>query len=199
MVDRAPFRMPPLPVGHWRLPDGREVPYGERWGPSGPPEHAYSRVTQPERYAPLHGVADALVAHLVAVYDCAASEDATEEHELRAVRVRSVAGTAEIRIAWTDFPGVRARLGSAVEAGAPVCGCDACDEPLAETASELCDHVLATVEGQLRESFSPGRRSESANFPNSSSWTRSSRSRQELRALAGRTPERWAPWPRRAP
>jgi hypothetical protein len=30
---------------------------GNRWGPAGPPDEAYSRVTDPQRYAPLHAIA----------------------------------------------------------------------------------------------------------------------------------------------
>jgi hypothetical protein len=193
----APFRMPPLPARLWRDAAGAVIPYGERWGTEGPPEDAFSRVTHPERYAPMHAVADALLAHLLEHYDCMAEDETAGEHELRAVRVRSVPGTAPMRLAWTDFPGVRASLGSAAAAAAPVCGCDACDEPLRASAEQLRDDVLATVSGELREWFSPVRRTEGASFGMHSGWGRSARSRDELRALAKRTPERWVPWPPR--
>ena len=146
MLPRPSFRMPQLPA-RWRDGEGREHAFGGRWGMDGPPEDAYSRVTHPQRYAPLHDVADALVAHVLAVYDCVAEEEAPEEHELRAVRLRAVPGTAGVHIAWTDFPGVRARLGSGDEVAAPLCGCDACDEDLQRTAEALRDAVLDAVAG----------------------------------------------------
>lgn len=138
------FVMPPLPAGRWLDDEGREIPFGRRWGMEGPPEDAYSRVTHPERYAPLHGVADALVAHLLAEYDCVAEEDATALHEVRAVWMRPVSG-AGFRLVWTDFPGVRAALGGDVDEAAPLCGCDACDEALEQAAEQFCDRVLTFV------------------------------------------------------
>lgn len=147
------FRMPPLPAGQWLDADGGEIAYGRRWGIAGPPEDAYSRVSHPERYAPLHAVGDALVAHLQAAYDCTAEAAATEPGNVRAVLVRPARASADapepagIRIAWTDFPGVRARLGGEVDDAAPICGCDACDESLEDAARQLCDRVLWTVIG----------------------------------------------------
>lgn len=140
----AAFVMPPLPAGRWLDADRREIPFGDRWGTGQPPEDAYSRVTHPERYAPLHDVADALVAHLLAEYDCVAEEDATAPHELRAVRLRPAGGQG-FRLAWTDFPGVCAGLGGEVDEAAPLCGCDACDESLERAAAQFCDRVLAFV------------------------------------------------------
>lgn len=144
MTIRPAFRMPPLPQ-RWQGADGREHAYGERWGVDAPSEDAYSRVTHPERYAPLHEVADALVAHLLTEYECTASPDATVGRELRAVRVQSAPGTAAVRIAWTEFPGVLADLGGDISVTAPVCGCDACDEALEHAAEQCCDRVLTAV------------------------------------------------------
>lgn len=145
MTMRPAFRMPPLPMRPWADAYGREVPMGERWGMAAPPEEAYSRVTQPERYAPLHDVGNALVAHLLAEYECTSEEDETGERELRAVWLRSAAGTAAVRIAWTDFPGVLADLGGDVPEAAPMCGCDACDERLDQAAEQFVDRVLTAV------------------------------------------------------
>src|SRR2546421_235902 len=41
----------------------------DRWGPDGPPPEAYSRVTNPERFAPVVEAADVLVATLLRDYD----------------------------------------------------------------------------------------------------------------------------------
>ena len=37
---------------------------GDRWGIEGPPEEAYSRVTNPERFQPLHAAATELLDRL---------------------------------------------------------------------------------------------------------------------------------------
>lgn len=140
----AGFIMPPLPTGRWLDAQGREIHFGSRWGMGAAPEDAYSRVTHPERYAPLHDVADALVAHLMAEYDCVAEEDTAEAHEVRAVWMRPASGRG-FRLAWTTFPGVRAGLGGDVDEAAPICGCDACDQPLEQAAEQFCDRVLAFV------------------------------------------------------
>ena len=55
--------------------DGRPIPYGERWGSGMPPEQLYSVTTHPERFAPLHEVAAALIEHLVAAFDVRAEDD----------------------------------------------------------------------------------------------------------------------------
>mgnify|MGYP001508082597 CR=1 FL=1 len=49
--------------------DGVPFEYGRRWDHlDGPPEDTYSVDSHPERFAPLAGVADALVRHLAATY-----------------------------------------------------------------------------------------------------------------------------------
>jgi hypothetical protein len=40
-----------------------------RWGPDGPPPEAYSRVTNPERFRPLHDFALTLLAQLHGSFD----------------------------------------------------------------------------------------------------------------------------------
>ena len=40
-----------------------------RWGPDGPPEEAYSRVTDAGRFAPLHDAADEMIARLESDFD----------------------------------------------------------------------------------------------------------------------------------
>lgn len=145
MAEPAAFRMPPMPARRWLDDDGAPIAYGERWGIEGPPDAAYSATSHTERYAPLHAVADALVAHVLAVHDCVAEEDALEPGDVRATRLRPATAAGGIRIAWTDFAGVRARLGDDVDAAAPRCGCDACDEPVDAVASWFCERVLARV------------------------------------------------------
>jgi hypothetical protein len=42
---------------------------GSRWGPEGPPHEAYSRVTNPERFAPLHELAVETLTQLESKFD----------------------------------------------------------------------------------------------------------------------------------
>lgn len=141
--------------------EGRPIPFGKRWGMAGPPDDAYSRVRHPERYAQLHEVADALLAHLLAIYDCEAVEQSelrSEWRELRAVVVRPRAGTVPLRLSRTAFPRAIAQTGQEVPAGAPRCGCDACDETLEEAADELVRPVLDLVAGRGAGDAWPERR-----------------------------------------
>ena len=75
--------------------DGRVIDYGRRWSGS-PPEETYSVDTHPERFAPLHTVADALIVFLWNTYDVTlveGSETATDLlHPARDV-LRSVTRT----------------------------------------------------------------------------------------------------------
>jgi hypothetical protein len=47
---------------------------GHRWGAEGPPREAYSRVTNPERFAPLHDVAAELLDRLELEFDAERTE-----------------------------------------------------------------------------------------------------------------------------
>lgn len=158
MSEPPPFAMPTIPVRQWYDADGTPITYGQRWGTAGPPESAYSATSNTERFAPLHAIADALVEHLLTAFDCEVDAEPSEPGDVRAVLVRPStaaaaardrvppsAAAAGIRIAWTDFPGVRARLGGEVDEAAPFCGCDACDEPLDDAARRFCGRVLDAV------------------------------------------------------
>lgn len=69
------YARPEIPVQVFRDAAGQIIEYGNRWGAGAPPEDSYSVDTHPERFAPLHTVAEALIAHLTAGYDTAVSED----------------------------------------------------------------------------------------------------------------------------
>src|SRR4051812_29452694 len=60
-------RIWPDPV--FRDDGGAVLAYGSRWGWDGPPPATYSLVSHPERFAPLHLVADAVIEHLQEAYD----------------------------------------------------------------------------------------------------------------------------------
>jgi hypothetical protein len=172
---------------------------GDRWGPAGPPQEAYSRVTYPGRFAVVVAAADALVAELVAAYDVVAEPVPFDEHRVvRAVRLAPVAG-APLAVAVTDFPGVRLRRGHWDAEGMPQCGCDACDETGEQSVELLREWVAETVAGEFVETLSRRPPRITVQRPGSSSW--SSLSRAELAAYAAVAPPgtyRWPAWPRRA-
>lgn len=106
-----------------------------------PEDDAYGRVTDPERYLPLHGVADAIIEQLVNEYDVSVERGGSElDADLASEAdrlVRLSADAATLTIAWTSFPGVIIRVGAGQREGFPRCGCDACDEPVDELIDEL--------------------------------------------------------------
>jgi hypothetical protein len=109
---------------------------GSRWGIEGPPPEAYSRVTNPERFAPLHGSAERLLGSLERDFDVAREEGYGLDSEFKrdnaaSATVRFVPRAADagaLTIAFTSFPGLRVRLGHWFVESVPSCGCDACDE-----------------------------------------------------------------------
>ncbi|RZT59502.1 hypothetical protein EV140_1477 [Microcella alkaliphila] len=152
---------PEIAPQEYRDVSGTVIPYGERWGLAGPPEDSYSCVTHPERFAPLHEVARALVAHLTLTFDIEIERGASLADELGrrqipiidayTLRPRAV-DAAPLDIALTGYPGVVLAAGVLWESSYPVCGCDACDETWERAADELESHVLAVADGRFRES-----------------------------------------------
>ena len=134
---------------------------GGRWGLEGPPPEAYSRVTNPERFAPLHPVAMAHLQRLQEEFDVARVEDYEPVRGLTQVDLArpSVKLTptdskaAPILVAFTKFPSLIVRCGLFAESGFPTCGCDACDET-AEGEQEKLELLMdAVVKGQFSESI----------------------------------------------
>src|SRR5438270_12338638 len=110
---------------------------GHRWGVGGQPLEAYSRVTNPERFASLHDSAAGLLDDLVREFDTRRRDayglDPELEKDCRLSRT-SVAllphdiEAASLTIAFSAFPGLRVRFGRWYVVAFPTCGCDACDE-----------------------------------------------------------------------
>lgn len=193
--------------------DGQPIRFGERWGMGPPPEEAYSVDAHPERFAPLHAIADALVAHLVSTYE-ASVLDALDDARawfgergpavLRAVRIEPAArDAAPIAIAWSDYPGILVRAGAAHGGHQPVCGCEACDEPWERAADDLEELVLAVVDGRLQESVQRGIAFTIEGVDGtarSSGWSSAlgpddrARRRMGRERLAARGGDRWLPW-----
>lgn len=119
-----------------------------------PSDDAYGRVTNPERFRVLHGVASALLDDLTTEYDVErqvirdnvlAPEDQTVE------RLVPTGGGAPVTLGFTSLPGLMVRFGDCYVEGFPSCGCDACDEQPQSVADELAARVAAVVAGQFSE------------------------------------------------
>ena len=134
---------------------------GNRWGIEEPPEEAYSRVTNPERFQPLHAAAVELLDRLEREYAVVRSEGRDVDDELGG---RSLARpivkltpqdpeAAPIVVAFTDFPGLFFRFGTWRTEPFPNCGCDACDETADGSIEEMTRMVEAVVSGGFREAM----------------------------------------------
>lgn len=132
---------------------------GDRWGMEGPPEEAYSRVTNPERFQPVHDAAIELLDRLerefaVKRFDgCDADAELGNVSEARpSVRlVPNDPDCAPIAVAFTDFPGLSIKFGHWCRKWLPVCGCDACDDTADEMIEEMTWLVESVVSGGFRE------------------------------------------------
>lgn len=196
--------------------DGEVIDYGHRW-PDSPPTEAYSVTTQPERYAPLHTVAAALIEHLRDTYDVEIEEGDHLVADLlaapswdvpRAVRVspRDPA-CAPLTFVFTAFPGLLLHAGLLRDFPFPLCGCDACDTTWQREADDLEKLVLAVVDGNYSESVERRDGEPAAwyqvRYPSGSSGGSSSATTIEPDRLAAaervldQLPSGWAAWPRR--
>jgi hypothetical protein len=130
-----------------------------RWGTARPPDEAYSRVTNPGRYAPLHDIASELLDRLGAAFDVDAESGYGLDPELENQGVarpsRRLSPRAEnaapLVVAFTTFPGVIARFGRWHVEPFPFCGCDACDESVSEASERLEESVEAITTGRFSE------------------------------------------------
>ena len=200
----------------FRDAEGRVIEYGRPWEGS-PPTDTYSVDTHPERFAPLHTVADALVAHLAETCDVRITEGPDVATDLlrqsrpvvRAVRIEpNDPRCAAITLAYTDFPGIVMHAGLLHDFPFPVCGCDACDSTGEHEVDDLERHVFAVVGGRYRESVDEGTDTwvgYSLEYPNGSTSGRSPAGADlpTTRAEAARPillmlSDGWAACPRRA-
>ena len=131
------------------------------WGREGPPDDSYSRVTEPERFAPLHGWALEAVARLQSEYEVTLDEDRVTDAELeRSPLARPLMkltpiqdSSAPIIIAYTDFPGLAVRMGRWLTDWFPSCGCDACDEMPEKEFERFTEYLSDVVAGRFWESL----------------------------------------------
>ena len=162
------YRRPTFPAEIYRDEQGRPIDYGNRWGAESAPEDSYSRVSNLQRFAPLHAVADAIIDWLRHTFDVTVEQTASAagdllhmpDHVVRAVRVvpREPAAAA-LTFVVTGFPGLSLHAGALHDFHFPVCGCDACDDDVTNVADELERTVRTVVTGGYSERLDawPGR------------------------------------------
>jgi Family of unknown function (DUF6226) len=143
------YTRPAITAREFRDESGAVIRYGARWTGS-PPDDSYSRVSNPERFAPLQTVANALIEHLRAEYR--ADIAALAESFTKLVTVTpDRADAAPLEFRFTDFPGVVIRAGVRCRAAFPACGCDACDDTWEKVADDMECLVFAVAEGTFVE------------------------------------------------
>ncbi len=214
------YRRPPIVTPEFRDADGRVIDYGRRWDSGEPPEETYSVTAHPERFEPLHKVADALVEHLHMTYDVevragTAIDDVDgawrsrhgSAYIERVVRVQPRdPQCAPLTFIHTRFPGITVQAGALHEFGHPHCGCDACDDSVEEVLGELEKLVSTVVDGWYQESVSRHGRWVEHSLRHADGSAESGRSRttdfpkdrfDEAKATLSALDGSWAPWPRR--
>lgn len=181
---------------------------GDRWGIAGPPPEAYSRVTNPERFRPLHGFAERMLGSLETDFDVAREDGYGLDPDIKrndanyTVRlVPRAADAGPLSMAFTSLPGLWVRLGHWFVEPIPSCGCDACDETAEEAQRRLERLVRALTSAGFSESimlplWGDGWRTDEM----AGSRGESRISRFEARALIARAGDRrhfdYGPWPR---
>ena len=132
------------------------------WGSTGPPDEAYSRVTNPERFLPLHRAALELIDRLRTDFDVEMTEgrylsvSGINKDRLARPSIRlspSDSRCAPITVAFTDFPGVKVRFGKWKEEPFPDCGCDACDEDADEEIESMTEIFEPVIGGGFIEAI----------------------------------------------
>lgn len=181
---------------------------GDKWASEGPPQEAYGRVTDAERYLVLHEIAQALLDDLERGFDVT-REVSTEADQLSAssrpvVRLVPADAAASPLIVFDDFPGLLVRMGDDCIAGLPACGCDACDETVERCAEQLHAYAEVCAGGNFGERIAHAHgwwHERWYGFPVGVSWNRTPLDLPQRDALLqafGGDEKRWAPWPQRA-
>ena len=142
----------------------QEVKMGGRWGWEGPPPEAYSRVTNPERFRPLHGFAEQLLGSLETDFAVTREDGSALDSKLMVAPPGSRTerlvprpdASGALTVAFTPFPGLFVQLGHWWVEPIPPCGCDACDETAEEGQARLEWLVGSLTKGRFRESIRLG-------------------------------------------
>jgi len=127
-----------------------------------PRDDAYSRVSDPQRYAGLQPRAHLLVERLASIFDVEQGDADPVLTDLDVASTEVVRlvprdpSAAPLSIGWTTFPGLIVHAGLGWVRPFPQCGCDACDEDAGEVFLELERLVYAITRGRFRESLNGG-------------------------------------------
>lgn len=136
--------------------------YAESQNAESPEDPAYGRVTNPERFRPLHAAMLEIVERLENDFDVERSEgyglDAELQRGLEPARphMRLNPGNpdaAPIAVVFSTFPGLNVRFGRWFTEPFPSCGCDACDESAEGEIERLNEMVDDVVAGRFREAI----------------------------------------------
>lgn len=217
----ARYERPTLTDNTYEAADGTVIAYGERWKDNGytPPENSYSVTSNPERFADLHVVADALIEFLTRAYDVTVTDELRCANDLsvsgadvvRAVRLTPRDDTAApLTFALTSFPGVVVHAGMLHDFIYPSCGCDACDETAITQVEELEQLVLGVAAGCYRERYPVGSKRGSQYVLTNPRGTGSSSGGSAVETTAPARlvaaeerlqtlPDGWQPWPGLSP
>ena len=187
---------------------------GHHWEAEGPPPEAYSRVTNPERFASLHNVAAELLDRLELEFDAERARgyglDPELEQGCKLARTTETlvprdGGAAPIVVTYSAFPGVRVRYGRWYITASPSCGCDACDQTAESEIERLKSLIDNLTVGRFREAIRTP--ADGAACSESEFWSVGGRCAQQLqvdparaRQLVGARDQSsydWGPWPRR--
>ncbi|MEV4345990.1 DUF6226 family protein [Actinoplanes sp. NPDC049596] len=167
-------------------------------------------ITGSIRFSVLHDAAGALLAELDERYMVDRRETKEQLGPAEAlVRIERLMprtpAAAPLAIAFTDFPGLRLRLGRWWVETLPACGCDDCEEDPAQLVEVLRTQAYALVEGGLWERVRRGVGGSwfetrligvGVNGRREGPLTR--QDGREARRSGFAAPVLWAPWPRRA-
>ena len=125
-----------------------------------PPEEAYGRVADAERFRPLHAATLEMLDRLEAGFDVERVEGYGLDEELEgrvgleraSVRLTPAdPEAAPVTVAFSDFPGLYVRFGRWHVEPFPGCGCDACDESAETEIEQLTELVDCVTGGGFRE------------------------------------------------
>ena len=123
---------------------------------------AYSRVTNPERFQPLHPAMLEIIGRLENDFEVERIEGHALDEELwkgldlarsNVGLTPKDPGAAPIVVAFSTFPDLHVRFGRWYIEAFPSCGCDACDESAEGEIERLNDMVDDVTAGRFREAI----------------------------------------------
>lgn len=196
----------------------RQTPgwFGYGTGEASLMDPAYSRVTNPERFLPLHTAMLAIIDRLESDFEVERAEGFGFDEklarglDLARADVRLTPkdpDAAPVSVVFTAFPGLRIRFGRWYIEPFPVCGCDACDESAEGEIERLTDMIDDVTAGRFREAVEiPLLSFMGAGWVDTSFWSpdgrrrrhRSRVDRRRGREMSGgrhRLALNWKPWP----